>query len=96
MTGSYDPELDLLYWPTGNPCPDLAGTAVRATTCSPTPLWRSIPRTGEKQWHFQFTPQTRMTGTAQEPLVLIDRERRGRLRKLLVQANRNGFTCSTA
>ena len=45
LTGTYDPELDTLYWPTGNPCPDYDGTrAAWATTSTRTRSSRSIPQ----------------------------------------------------
>lgn len=91
LTGSYDPELDLLYWPTGNPCPDLAGDRRPGDNLYTNSVVALDPATGEMQWHFQFTPHDTHDWDAQEPLVLIDEQWRGAPRKLLVQANRNGF-----
>jgi alcohol dehydrogenase (cytochrome c) len=91
LTGSYDPELDLLYWPTGNPCPDLAGDRRPGDNLYTNSVVALKPATGEMQWYFQFTPHDTHDWDAQEPLVLIDERWRGRPRKLLVQANRNGF-----
>ncbi len=91
LTGSYDPELDLLYWPTGNPCPDLAGDRRPGDNLYTNSVVALDPATGELQWHFQFTPHDTHDWDAQEPLLLLDERWRGRPRKLLVQANRNGF-----
>ncbi|MCB1021041.1 MAG: PQQ-binding-like beta-propeller repeat protein, partial [Acidobacteria bacterium] len=91
LTGSYDPGLVLLYWPTGNRCPDLAGDRRPGDNLFTNSVVALNPATGEKQWHFQFTPHDTHDWDAQEPLVLVDAEWRGRPRKLLVQANRNGF-----
>ena len=91
LTGSYDPELDLLYWPTGNPCPDLAGDRRPGDNLYTNSVVALRPQTGEMQWYFQFTPHDTHDWDAQEPLLLIDEEWRGAARKLLVQANRNGF-----
>ncbi len=91
LTGSYDAELDLLYWPTGNPCPDLNGDRRPGDNLYTNSVVALQPRTGELKWHFQFTPHDTHDWDAQEPLLLIDEDFRGRSRKLLVQGNRNGF-----
>ncbi len=91
LTGSYDPELDSLYWPTGNPCPDMNGDVRPGDNLYTDSVVALKPKTGELQWHFQFTPHDTHDWDAQEPLLLIDEQFQGRPRKLLVQANRNGF-----
>ena len=91
LTGSYDPELDILYWPTGNPCPDLNGDRRPGDNLYTNSVLALAPRTGELLWHFQFTPHDTHDWDAQEPLLLVDEEFDGKPRKLLVQANRNGF-----
>lgn len=91
LTGSYDPELDILYWPTGNPCPDLNGDRRPGDNLYTNSVLALAPRSGKLLWYFQFTPHDTHDWDAQEPLLLIDEEFRGERRKLLVQANRNGF-----
>ncbi len=91
LTGSYDPELDLLYWATGNPCPDMNGDRRPGDNLYTNSVVALRPRTGEMVWYFQFTPHDTHDWDAQEPLLLIDEEFRGQPRKLLVQGNRNGF-----
>ncbi len=91
LTGSFDAELELLYWPTGNPCPDLNGDRRPGDNLYTNSVVALKPRTGELAWHFQFTPHDTHDWDAQEPLLLLDEEFRGRPRKLLVQGNRNGF-----
>ena len=91
LTGSYDAELDLLYWPTGNPCPDLNGERRPGDNLYTNSVVALKPKTGDLEWYFQFTPHDTHDWDAQEPLLLIDEEFRGRPRKLLVQGNRNGF-----
>lgn len=91
LTGSYDPELDILYWPTGNPCPDLNGDRRPGDNLYTNSVLALAPRTGELLWHFQFTPHDTHDWDAQEPLLLVDEKFGGEPRKLLVQANRNGF-----
>ena len=91
LTGSYDADLDLLYWATGNPCPDMNGDRRPGDNLYTNSVVALRPRTGEMVWYFQFTPHDTHDWDAQEPLLLIDEEFRGRPRKLLVQGNRNGF-----
>jgi alcohol dehydrogenase (cytochrome c) len=91
MTGTYDPELDILYWGIGNPSPDFDGDVRKGDnlfTCSVVALDAS---TGQLKWHFQFTPHDTHDWDANETPVLVDRSFRGHPRKLLLQANRNAF-----
>jgi alcohol dehydrogenase (cytochrome c) len=91
LTGSYDPGADTLYWPTGNPFPDGddrdRGGDNLFTNC----ILALDPHTGELKWHFQFTPHDVRDRDATEPPVLIDAAYRGKPRKLLLHADRNGF-----
>ena len=91
LTGSYDAELNLLYWATGNPCPDLNGARRPGDNLYTNSVLALTPETGALEWYFQFTPHDTHDWDAQEPLLLIDEEFRGRPRKLLIQGNRNGF-----
>ena len=89
-TGTYDPGLNLLYWPTGNPWPDFGGDRPGDNLYSDCVLALD-PDTGKMKWYFQFVPHDTHDWDANEAPVLLDTEFRGRPRKLLVQANRNGF-----
>jgi alcohol dehydrogenase (cytochrome c) len=91
VPGTYDPELNLLYWPTGNPQPVLAGhtrPGDNLWTCSIVAL---NPDTGKMVWGFQASPHDTHDWDAAQTPVLIDGEFNGKSRKMLVQANRNGF-----
>ena len=91
LTGSYDPELNLLYWGIGNPGPDWNGDVRPGDnlyTCSVLALDAD---TGEIRWHFQFTPHDTHDWDATEIPVLVDLEWEGRDRQTLVMANRNAF-----
>jgi acido-empty-quinoprotein group A len=91
MTGTYDAELNLLYWGTGNPNPVLAGEGRAGDnlyTCSIVAL---NPDTGKLAWYFQPSPHDVHDWDAVETPVLFDAEFKGRRRKLLGQASRNGF-----
>ena len=91
LTGSYDAELDTLYWPTGNPYPDTDGSQRIGDNLYTNCVVALEPKTGKLKWHFQFTPHDLWDWDATEPLVLVDASFQGRQRKLLLQANRNGF-----
>ncbi len=91
LTGTYDPELDTLYWPTGNPTPDLYGDNRIGDNLYSDSILALDPMTGKLKWYFQFTPHDVWDYDAQETPALIDTTWQGKPRKLLVQANRNGF-----
>ncbi|MCX6599904.1 MAG: PQQ-dependent dehydrogenase, methanol/ethanol family [Acidobacteria bacterium] len=91
MTGTYDPQLNTLYWSVGNPGPDLFGDVRQGDnlyTCSVLAL---DPNTGKLKWHFQFTPHDTHDWDANQTNMLVDMNYKGQARKLLLQANRNGF-----
>ena len=91
IPGTYDPELNLLYWGTGNPTPVLNG-AVRPGddlyTCSIVAL---NPDTGKLVWSFQPSPHDTHDWDAVEIPVLVDGVFHGKPRKMLMQASRNGY-----
>jgi PQQ-dependent dehydrogenase (methanol/ethanol family) len=91
LTGTYDPELDLLYWPTGNPCPDMNGDERKGDNLYSDSILAIEPSTGKLRWHYQYTPHDLYDWDANQTPMLIDTEFQGSPRKLLVQANRNGF-----
>ena len=91
MTGTYDPELDLLYWCTGNPAPDLNGETRLGDNLYSASVVALDPDTGKMKWYFQFTPHDVHDWDANEVPVLLDLEMEGKQKKLLVQSNRNGF-----
>lgn len=91
MTGTYDPELNQIYWGTGNPNPVLNGDIRKGDnlyTCSIVSL---NPDTGKLNWHFQPSPHDTHDWDAVQTPVLIDDEHNGVHRKLLAQASRNGY-----
>ncbi|MGH9471015.1 MAG: PQQ-dependent dehydrogenase, methanol/ethanol family [Terriglobia bacterium] len=91
LTGSYDPELNLLYWGIGNPAPDFNGDVRRGDNLYTECMVALNADTGKLKWYFQFTPHDTADWDAVEIPVLVDHVFNGRLRKLLVQADRNGF-----
>lgn len=90
-TGSYDPETGVLYISTGNPYPDTDGDNRLGDDLYTDSDLALDAKTGKLIWYFQFTPHDLHDWDAQQPLVLVDAEFHGRVRKLLLHANRNGF-----
>src|SRR6266478_4558152 len=91
MTGTYDPELNLLYWGTGNPNPVLAGEGRRGDnlyTCSIVAL---DPDSGKLVWHFQPSPHDVHDWDAVQTPIVFDGDFRGQKRRLIGQASRNGY-----
>ncbi len=91
LPGSYDPELNTVYWPTGNPWPDSDDRNRPGDNLYTNCVLALDPDTGALKWHYQFTPHDTHDRDATEPMVLIDTEFHGRMRKLLLHADRNGF-----
>ncbi len=91
MTGSYDPLLDTIYWAVGNPGADFNGDDRQGDNLYTDSIVALDARTGKLKWYYQFTPHDVHDWDAQEPAVLVDAQWQGQPRKLLLQANRNGF-----
>lgn len=91
MTGSYDPELNTLYWTTGNPSPALnpgPRGGDNLYTCS---VIAFDPETGQRKWHYQFAPGDTHDWDANEDVILTDQIVDGVKKKVLIQADRNGM-----
>lgn len=91
MPGTYDPELNTLYWTTSNAAPDFDGSSRPGDDLYTACVLAIDPNTGKLKWYFQFTPHDVYDYDANETPVLVDETEKGVLRHLLVQADRNGF-----
>lgn len=91
VTGAFDPEANLVYWGTGNPSPDFIGDDRKGDNLYSDSLIALDADTGKLKWFFQFTPHDVLDMDANQVPVLLDAEFRGRPRKLVLFANRNGF-----
>ena len=91
LTGSYDPSLDTVYWPIGNPAKEYDGADRRGDNLYSDSVVALDRKTGKLKWHFQFTPHDLWDWDATETPVLIDATWEGKPRKLLLHGNRNGF-----
>ena len=90
ITGSYDPDLDLVYWGTGNAGP-WNPVARKGDNLYAASVVAVRPKTGEIAWHYQFTPNDVFDWDAVMELILADIPVNGRIRKVAMQMNRNGF-----
>jgi alcohol dehydrogenase (cytochrome c) len=91
MPGTYDPELNILYWTTSNGSPDFVGDSRPGDDLYTACVLALDADSGELKWHFQFTPHDLYDYDATETPVLMDATENGAVRRLLVQANRNGY-----
>ena len=82
LTGTYDPETRLLYWPTGNPCPDYNGDERKGDNLYTASILALDPAVGKLKWYYQFTPHDLHDWDATETPVLVDAQFRGQPRKL--------------
>ena len=91
MTGSFDPELNLIYWGTGNPNPDYYGEKREGDNLFTNSIVAIEADTGILRWHYQFTPHDLHDWDSNHVPVLADLVLDGELRKVVMVANRNGF-----
>ena len=91
ITGSYDPELNLVYWGTGNPGPDYNGEVREGDNLYADSVLALDGDTGDMSWYFQFTPHDVHDWDAIQIPVLADIEIDGTPRKTMLWANRNAF-----
>ena len=91
LSGSADTESDVLYWAVGNPHPDTDGDERLGSNLYTNSDLAIDVKTGKLLWHYQFTPHDLHDWDANEPIVLVNAKWKGKDRKLLLHANRNGF-----
>jgi alcohol dehydrogenase (cytochrome c) len=91
FTGSYDAELDMVYWPTGNPAKEYNGDHRQGDNLYSDSILALDRKTGRLKWYYQFTPHDLWDWDATETSVLVDATWQGQPRKLMLHANRNGF-----
>jgi alcohol dehydrogenase (cytochrome c) len=91
MTGSYDPDLNLIYWGIGNPAADFYGPDREGDNLYTDSVVALDADTGKLKWHYQEIPHDEYDfDSAYEP-VLIDVARNGQNQKLLVHTNKSGY-----
>ena len=90
LPGSYDPDLDVIYWAAGNPCPLYNGPAREGDNLFTSSVVALDPATGQRKWHYQFSPHDTHDWDSNQDMMLVDRSFHGAPRKLLMHADRNG------
>jgi len=99
LTGSFDPSLNLVYWGTGNAGSDFydhervnGGDKSRDVNLYTASVVALDASTGKLRWHYQEVPDDVWDFDSSYESILIDREVKGRMRKLLVHMNKSGLT----
>ena len=87
ITGTYDPELDLLYWGTGNPSPDFDGSVRAGNNLYTSSVVALDPDDGSLRWHYQWTPHDVWDYDGVNENILLDKDGR----KLLTHFDKNGY-----
>jgi alcohol dehydrogenase (cytochrome c) len=90
-SGSYDPQLDLVYWGTGNAEPYDPRPREARDSLYTSSVLAIRPKTGEIVCHYQFTPNDVYDVDGTDDLVLADMQINGQTRKVMIQSNKNGF-----
>jgi alcohol dehydrogenase (cytochrome c) len=90
-SGSYDPQLDLVYWGTGNAEPYDPRPREALDSLFTNSVLAIHPKTGEVACYFQYTPNDVYDVDATDENVLADLQVGGQLRKVMIQTNKNGF-----
>jgi alcohol dehydrogenase (cytochrome c) len=91
MTGSYDPQTDMLYWGIGNPKPDFDTSSRKGDNLYSDSVVALRGTTGQLLWHFQFTPGDEHDWDSNQVPIIADRKTDQGIEKRLLWANRNGF-----
>ena len=91
ITGTYDPELDLLYWGVGNPAADFYGDSRKGANLYTESVVALDPATGKLKWHYQEIPYDVWDYDSAYELVLLDLDVRGSKRKVIVNPNKSGY-----
>jgi alcohol dehydrogenase (cytochrome c) len=90
VTGSYDPALNLTYWGVGNPGPDWNGDPRPGDNLYTNSVVALDADTGKLKWHYQFSPHDEFDYDSVQVPVLVDMDWKGKPRKMMFWANRNG------
>lgn len=87
ITGTYDPATNTTFWPTGNPSPSNRGEGRAGDNLYSNSLLALNPDTGKLKWYYQFSKHDEHDYDATQVPVMVDQDDR----RLILQANRNGF-----
>jgi len=87
VTGTYDPELNLIYWGTGNPGPDFDGGVREGDNLYTDCVIAVDPDNGQMRWHYQCTPHDLWDYDSTMECILFEQDGR----KLLAHFDKNGY-----
>jgi alcohol dehydrogenase (cytochrome c) len=87
VTGTYDPELNLMYWGTGNPAPDFDGGVREGDNLYTDSVIAVDPDNGQIRWHYQYNPHDLWDYDSTMENILFDVQGR----KLLAHFDKNGY-----
>jgi len=92
ITGTFDKQLDTVYWGVGNPNPDFDPSAFSGLDLLYTDSMLAIDaRTGKIKWHYKFTPRDFYDYDGVNEAVLVDLPMNGKIVKALAHADRDGY-----
>jgi alcohol dehydrogenase (cytochrome c) len=91
FTGSFDPQLDIVYWPVGNPSEEYNGEYRKGDNLYSDSILALDRKTGSLKWYYQFTPHDLWDWDSTETSILADEDWLSERRKLMLHADRNGF-----
>jgi len=91
FTGSYDPDLNLVFWGVGNPSSDLYGGDRLGANLYTDSLVALDADTGKVRWYFQETPHDVYDYDSNPEPILVDLQQNGQTRKLVIHSSKNGF-----
>lgn len=92
MTGSFDPDLNLVYWGVGNPAADFYGDSRKGANLYTDSVVALDADTGKLKWYHQQIPHDVWDWDTAYECVLVDLAVQGKTRKLLLNANKGGYT----
>jgi alcohol dehydrogenase (cytochrome c) len=91
VTGSYDPDANLIYWGIGNPGPDWNPAVRKGANLYADCVVALDADSGKLKWYYQFTPNDEWDFDSVQVPVLADLSWKGKPRKTMLWGNRNGF-----
>lgn len=92
LTGSYDPDLNLVYWGVGNPSSDFYDEFRPGDNLYSNSIIALDADTGKLKWYYQEVPHDMYDFDSAYECVLVDYEKDGKKQKLLVHPNKGGMT----
>ena len=90
VTGTYDPESNLVFWGTGNPWPDINNQVRAGDNLYTHSVVALDADSGELRWYFQTSPRDEFDHDSTSEPMIIEEMVNGEMRKLVVQVSRNG------